>query len=213
MLSTQETTAAAKGDLGHVESFTCLVEGVSAYLQEVDGYRDICRRHEGRAAVVEKDGELRVARFFKNQSETVAYLRSAVQQLPSAQGPHRHLDGQGGTSKSQRLRSGRGTNREPLPCLVCRAISWEDRTLLVHASQQTADAPVEVDLRVLATERALPELPLRTLAGVLRCHEFLIPEVIATPLPILAGQDPAFVGIREYLARAMPPKLYASQCI
>ena len=57
----------------------------------------------------------------------------------------------------------------------------------------------------------MPELPLRTLASVLLCHEFLVPAFVAIPLP--TPQEAASLTVSAYLKRTMPPNLYASQCI
>src|SRR4051795_193995 len=42
------------------DGIACVREGLYAYLKEIHGYRAVCLRHEGSAAVEQCDGELQV---------------------------------------------------------------------------------------------------------------------------------------------------------
>lgn len=200
MLSLEETSQNVASESGCCKALAYLTEGIYGYLQEVDGYRAVCRRHEGTAMAHAHDGELEVTRFFESGSNAAAHLQSALRQLP-------HWE-----ESPCRRSGGRGRYQHPLRLVPC-GIVWEERRLLVRARHLRSPPLVQVDLVVPSRESDFPELPLKRLADALRCHEFLIPGVIAHSLPPPSGHGTQLLGIREYLSRAMPPNLYASQCI
>ena len=212
MLNAEEPGIGAPGEPGDANGLACLTEGIQAYLQEIGGYRAVCRRHEGTTTVDMHEGELRVARCFENSGETVAHLTSAVRLLPGL--PGSAAGGRSGNDGTVRHggSAARKAGRHDPPCIVRRDIVWEGRRLLVHACLRPSSGVLRVDLCVFRWESDLPELPLRTVATALRCHEFLVPDGVALPLPVPAEEGQG-LGVRDYLTRAMPPNLLAGQCI
>jgi hypothetical protein len=198
MLSRDDSFGKTK-ETGLVDGSASLAAGLYAYLQEVDGYRIVCRRHGGKAAVDAQEGGVRVTRCFESGSATVAHLQVATQLLPRWK---RRISEERGAGK----------RRDGPRLLVQCDVLWEGRRLLVEAFQPSSTAVLHVELSLWPWESDLPELPLRMVATALRCHEFLLPDGIARPLPVPAdgrgGRE-----IRAYLMHAMPKNLYASQCI
>ena len=185
------------------DGLTGLAEGLYAYLQEVTADRDLCRRHEATIAVQQLDGELRLARCFENSSRTVSHLAGAIRLLPRWRTPRGRKGGEGE----------RPPGTHDVPCLLRSDIDWECRRHLVQAQIHPLSEALSVKVSVFPWECELQQLPLRTIATALRCHEFLVPEGTALPLPVPGGDGRATEGIRAYLARTMPPNAYASQCI
>jgi hypothetical protein len=177
----------------HSEEFADLADAISAYLLEIDGYCDVCRRCEKAVVVHKRSAGIEVARFFEFRDATLSHLRSALGVL-------------GGNDEI-------ALARKHLSAPLLRySLSWKHRRLLVAASLFQADmALLQVTLFLPHLVSDLPELPLRTLAHALLCHEFLLPEPIAFPRP--PPRLPQALSVFDYLQRAMPEKLYASQCI
>jgi hypothetical protein len=177
----------------HSEEFADLADAFCAYLLEIDGYCDVCRRCEETAVVHERLAGLEVARFYEFRDPTLSHLRSALGVL-------------GGNDEIAQSR------KHLFTPLLRYSLLWEHRLVLVAASLFPADATLlQVTLFLPHVESDLPELPLRTLAHALLCHEFLVPELIASPRP--PPRLPRSLSVFDYLQRAMPEKLYASQCI
>lgn len=205
-MPSSESSAQAPAGTADTDGLSCLTEGVHAYLQEIDDYRAVCRRHEGTAVVRQRRSQLQVARFFKNTSETATHLQSALRQLAALQGDHGRRDG----GKDARRWRRHSTQEKAWRCQIV----WAGRLLSLDAYRSGETAILQVNLHVPCVPRGdLPELPLRLLAEALRCHEFLLPDVVTAPLPVPPRQAAAFVGLREYLLRVTPPNLLASQCI
>jgi hypothetical protein len=193
-------TGSPPGEPERVDGLTCLAGAVYAYLREIDAYRGVCSRCAGTAVVRERAAWLEVTRWYKPTDEALTHLGSALGRLPE----HR---------PTQARREGyRREAGDDSPITLPRHITWEHRPAVVRSSLTGSDArTLQVTLLLHREAGDLPELPLRTLASALLCHEFLLPEVIASPLP--PGRAPRSLSVRAYLLRAMPPNLYAGQCI
>jgi hypothetical protein len=177
----------------HSEEFADLADAFCAYLLEIDGYCDVCRRCEETVVVHERSAGIEVTRFYEFRDATLSHLRSALGVL----------GGNDEIAQSRKKLSGP---------LLRYSLSWEHRPVLVAASFFPADATLlQVTLFLPHVKSDLPELPLRTLAHALLCHEFLLPGPIALPRPPPHMQRS--LSAFDYLQRAMPEKLYASQCI
>ena len=208
MTSGEESRIGPASEPDHANALALLMEGISAYLREIDSYRAVCRRHEGTAIVDERAGDVRVGRSFESSRRTLGHLKSAMQLLPRSYGdaPRRSGHDRYGRHPQSLAR----IVKHDLPCLLQCAVVWEGRRHIVHARRRTSPAVLSVDLFISPLESGLPELPLRTVAMALRCHEFLVPDIIALPLAVRPDEKH---GVREYLKRAIPPNLSASQCI
>jgi len=200
MLSNGASPSIDPANPGDIDAVALLTGGIYAYLLEVDGYRSICRRHEETATVEQDDGVVCVVRCFEPAAEAVEHLRTAVQLLPpprrDTQPNHHH---------------GEGDSQPPRE--VRQDVIWEGRLLHVRAGVQCSSAVLRVEVRVSPWESDFPELPLRTVATALRCHEFLLPDGVARAQPIREADQPKAHGVHAYLKCAMAPNLYASQCI
>ena len=92
-------------------------------------------------------------------------------------------------------------------------IEWEARDLILHVYKFEPDPILKVELVLQPNPLRPEELPLRVLASLLRCHEALIPEFIATAQTPYTHHDINFLTIEEHLAKHMPKNLYASECL
>src|SRR4051794_28926454 len=70
------------GDAGQDDTLALLTEAVSAYLREIEGYRDVCQRSATRAAVLERSAGLEVTRSYAQSDEVLSQVQSALSQLP-----------------------------------------------------------------------------------------------------------------------------------
>lgn len=208
MLSTPGPPTDLPVEPGHSDGLSSVVEGIYAYLLEIDAYRAVCRRHEGTATVDEQEGSLRVTRRFQNRGETTAHLTAAVRLLALRQ----RCRGRRGNGRGRRGCSVARDNNLDICSLVRRNIIWEGRPLRIGVREQGSRTVLHVDLCVYPPASDQSELPLRAVATALRCHEFLVPDTVALPLPG-PGEGQERGSIREYLARAMPANLYASKWI
>jgi hypothetical protein len=185
-----------------------LVQGLAAYLQEISDYGTVCRRHEGTATVCERGGTLRVIRSFQPGSQAVTHLFETVELLPRWRWGAPRTNGEAAGALTGRAQDGPG------PRLPGRwDLAWEGRRVLVEAGAHPPAFHIEIEVCLFSREGELPELPLRALATALRCHEFLVPDGVAPALPRHPEPEREDCDISEYLLRAMPPKLIASQCI
>lgn len=203
MLTVQGSDAGAPEGHEADDAMACLVQGLVTYFQEVEGYRAVCRRHEGTAVVREARDGLWVVRCFADGGRACAHLASALRLLSTpddAAGDHAR-------DESRRWAIAGRSSRSALQAHV----SWEGRQALVRA--RTRQAVLKVEVQILPPAGDLPDLPLRALATALCCHEFLVPDGVAPALPCPPHSGARGDSIREYLTHAMPPKLAARQCI
>jgi hypothetical protein len=187
-------------------------EAIIAYLEEVHGYRDTCQRHELTAGVYATTNALHVVRIFHASAEVLANLRDAGNRLPAWR------DSPWWDSDKERWRQLRKTSKDSSttrsggPPLFSRGVLWEGRPMLARTCWPGDGRLLRLDLILPAVELELPELPLRQVALGLRCHEFLLPARVAVALTPCTLPELRSLSPREYLQRAMPQNLYASQC-
>jgi hypothetical protein len=192
------------------DGLSTLVQGMYAYLTELDTYRSICLRHELTASIRVEGDALCVSRTFTLHFATVTCLKNCSNRCPGWEfTPYwglqrsewdvlkKHIDAQ--MRENSKVRA-----------MGTLGIAWDHRPMLINPFILSADAKLVVELILPRLASPLPELPLRAVAQALRCHEYLVPAAIATPLP-MPTSDREW-GIRAYLQRAMPQDLIASQC-
>lgn len=186
-----------------------IAQSLHAYLQDVHRNRAICRRHENTATVRQDNSILRVTKRFADRPETVRFLLRSAGKLPNWEQfrwPSTSM------SVLQRLASKAGVAAlgGGSPVYV-RGLFCDERPVLLHVYRPpTPELCVEVSLPVLSGD--VQELSLTALAKALLCHEYLIPDSVATPLPVDAETMSRF-GVQVYLQRTMLKNLYASKCI
>lgn len=189
-----------------------LTAALSAYLDELNDCHAICLRHEAFVTVQETVHGVWVGRTFSWHETLVESLRSNVERLPGwEETPFWPTEGGCWTGLLRRLRTAApgatGTRH-----LLLRGLGWRGRALLAHAQSFREATQIRVELLLPPLPVVFADLPLRTVSLALRCHEFLVPQSVATPLRPPPGAGEAVFTLSEYLTRAMPENLFASQC-
>ena len=191
------------------DGLAALTTALTLYFTEVDDAYRVCVQHEGTTAVSETRGCLCLSRLFQQTPQVLASVRQVSDSLPgwraslfwSADGGHWT------EIERESLRD------HPAQCgpAVTRGVSWNGRPVLVRVRPHGPDRLVALDLLLPPVSRDLPELPLRRVAAGLRCHAHFVPDRVAAAVSLSALPRPG-ERVREYLTRATPPGLYASQC-
>lgn len=189
----------------HGDALADLAGAFLGYFLEIDGYRNVCLRCEETATVREHPSGVEVLRFYTRRDESISHLLSAAGRLTHVPSRNRRQTGDGSGELS---RSG---VQNPSPSLLRRDIVWENRPARVDVTAGLDSTRLRVSLLFPRLEGDLPELPLRTLAHALLCHEFLMPAAVMPPLPVEAGDG--CLTVLGYLKRTMPRNLSASQWI
>lgn len=173
----------------------------------------ICRRYEQTAAIHNLGKSLQVYRMFRTDDTTARHLREASNALPSWGESLFHASNNKSWDKLQReitTRMERHTKQHPI---VTRGVLFEGLPLLIHAYKFEPDPVMKMEIIVPSCTGSVPELPLRLIALVLQCHEYIVPEYIAPALPPYQHHDEQFLTISDFLSSKMSEKLYASRCL
>ncbi|MDD5055781.1 MAG: hypothetical protein PHZ00_05960 [Candidatus Peribacteraceae bacterium] len=190
-----------------------LTEAILSYLQEVQEQRALVARHEGSAAIhTASSKQLEVYRMFERNAETAQALRSAAEKLPSWENALYWKQEGGKWETIAREIEARMVKHSKLHPILSRGIVWNNRPMFVHAYKYEPDPRMKIELVLPSVPSPMPELPLRIIAEALQCHDYLVPEYTAKPLPPYEGHDANFLTLSEYLSQTMPTELYATQC-
>lgn len=192
-----------------------LANALYSYLSEVQGHYDTCAEHVTTAAVHDVGKTLQVFRMFKSDEMTINCLRKNCMSLPEWEQSCFWLSDNKDWSKVERgvvtrMKIER-RNKGLLPILT-RGIEFEGMPLLIHAYKFEADPAMKIELLPMQCSQ-VENPPLFTVAHALRCHEFLVPDYMAEPLPFGQYHDAKILTLWEYLHRTMPPNLYANRCL
>jgi hypothetical protein len=189
-----------------------LSEAVSSYLEELDSYRAICLRHENTATAYATDRATHLVRVFARDEQALTHVRRAAKARPGWEvSPFWEAGRERREQLLKDVRRKRATRPSRAP-LLCRGIAWEGRPMIVLVTVPDRKI-VRLELILPPLYQEMPELALRTVASGLRCHEYLLPESVARALPPSRSPVTRALPLREYLTRATPQNLYASQCV
>lgn len=195
------------------DGITLLAGAFSMYFEELEGYRARCIAHEKSAAIHQRGTELQVYRLFERNESAAQFLRDSTSALPGWQeSSFWRSYGQ----KWKQVESGvrtRMAKHKRLTEIATRGVLWEGDPILVHAYKFDADPVMKVELVIPKSNPAMEDLPLRTIASVLECHEYLVPLSVAAALPPYQRHETKFLTVSEYLSQKMPTELYATQCL
>lgn len=187
-----------------------LTEALASYLDEIDGYRMTCLKHETSTAVRVERRLVRLSRLVRDDTTVRTHLQSVAARLPGWEvSPYWTMDGEAWQRRTQRLSQEQG--KKALQTLFTRCIAWDGLPMFLQVHPGKAERTIAVELILLPFTPVLPQLTLRLIAILLRCHEHLLPSWLAAALPQPITKSS--VSIREYLERTMPQNLYARQCI
>lgn len=196
---------------GGSDGLELLSQALHGYHQEIDAQRSLCDKHTPTAAIHTKGKELQLYRLFERDEATAEHLRRVTDALPSWEETLDWNREGKNWEKLERDITGRMTKHEELLPIVTKGVSWEGRPILIHAYKFEADPTMKVELVLPHVELENPELPLRTIASALRCHEHLVPEGLAQARPPYERHEAEFISIPQYLSHTMPPELYATR--
>ena len=183
------------------------------YLYDIEDARALCEKHSESAAVHNKGTAFQLYRLFPATAEVADFIRDGVKKLPTwEESTFAGLDlGKWEKLKNQILQR-MAKHQELLP-VVTQGISWGGDPILIHAYKFEPDPILKVELISPAYLTCAPELPIQTVAKLLSCHEFLVPDGIEDALPPYTRHETEFLTIWEYLSLTMPEGLYASRCL
>ncbi len=186
------------------------------YLHEIDALAAFCARYLESAAIHDRGISLQLYRQFKTEEITARQIRHSMNSLPDVTGSIYWQKG----GKLEKIwdkhrceveaYTRKQKNKHPI---ITQWIAWEGLPVLVHFYKYEPDPVMKLELILGRYESPTPELPLQTIATLLRCHEFLVPEYIAAALPPYTRHETKFLTIAEYLQQTMPKKLYTLQCL
>ncbi len=192
------------------DGITAGADALLCYLKELDTYWKVCEAHRITAIATVTDAGLQVSRHVRFSAGALACLRASIERLPGwektpfwlAAGKHWKRLTQGLKTKLERA------DRRQL--IALRGVEWEERALLVNAFLEMQEDTLQVDVLQPSVPLDLPDLPLRAIASILRCHEHVLPVSVTPALPFPPSRDA--VSLEAYLRRATPQDLCVSQC-
>lgn len=205
----REPGCGAPERISAADSADALGSAVLSYLEEIDGYQQVCLRHEPTTAVYASPLALRLVKSFPWTPAAAEYLRRAVEALP---GWEETLLWKAWAEDCVALEKAFSDKNVSGGDVATRGIAWEDKPVLVRARSRNDKPLLTVDLVLPSVRGVLPELPLRRAACCLLCHEHLLPEAIARPLPGSTADQSEACTLREFVLRATPHNLYAGKC-
>jgi len=214
MLSSEQERL--KGDTSELvtsaDTLDLVTEGIISYLDELDGYRLACLRHETTTAVYGTDRALHLVQIFSGAKKTLAYVRRAARTLSGwERSPFWDTD------QARWMQLLRDTNKRKATgstrnLIFNRGVAWAGRPVLICVSSPADGRFFRLELLLPPLWQEPGMLPLRTVALGILCHEYLLPESVARPLPPSTLPMARYLSPQRYLTRAMPQNLFASQC-
>ncbi len=199
---------AAPHNLSASDNLTSLCRALGSFLEELGTQRDICIRNRDIAAIHAKGKELGVYRMYGRDADVIQHLRDTTASLPSWEEANQ-FDWEGADwNKTKAEIDARTERHKRLETVVSRGVAWKGNPVCIHAYKFEAEPVFKVELEMLGAHAEKSEFALKTLAGALECHDFLLPPEICTPKPPYAKHETKFLTIDEYLSRNLPRDMY-----
>lgn len=174
---------------------------------------------QGKMAAIHttKSQALEVYRLYQRHEDVAECLRASASQLPSWE---ESIYWKNNTRRLQKLKSGvegrMKKNKRLLP-LVTKGATWQGIPILVHGYKFEDDRlqgdVIKVEIDVIDFEAPMPELPIKLMASLLECHDFLVPSSVAEPVHPFTRHEAKFITVPDFLAATMPENLYATRCL
>jgi len=190
-----------------------LSEAIGGYLEEIAECNSICSRHDATTAIHTKGKTLQIYKQYERSEETARQIRDGSEALHSWTETHSWKYIGDTCEKLEREVKTRMKKHSRLFPIVTKGIEWEGKPILIHAYKFEPDEAMKLELMLPGTDEEESELPLKTIASGLRCHEFLVPSHKTNGLPPYTRHETNFLTISEYLSQHMPKSLYATECI
>ncbi len=201
-------------DTSEINGLTMFADAALAYLREIEVQRALCIKHNETAAIHDRGQSLQIYRLFKRDEVTARQMRNATEKLqPWEDSPYWQANRKQWVDMEQQVVRRMEKHHKQHP-IITRGIVWEGvMPILVHAYKFEPDPIMKMELIVPPFGNLVPQLPLQLIAASLQCHEYLVPNYIAEPLPPYDHHEAKFSTLLEYLSRTMPRGLYASECL
>lgn len=172
--------------------------------------RALCARHSS-AAIHTRGKSLQLYRIFESTSAVAKSLRRGTESLQGWEKSVHWKREKEALQKMEHEVIERMERHKELHAILTRGVAFEGRSILIHTYKFEPDPMLKVEL-IASPDPSPEELPLQTIASLLRCHEFLVPESVAMAKPPYTRHEAQFLTIPEYLSQTMPRGLYATQC-
>lgn len=182
------------------------------YLDDREKDRALVAKHAETTAIHTKGKDLQLYRLFDATAEVADYIRIGAEKLPSwEQSIFANPDLPRWEKQMHQVNQRMAKHQKLLP-IVTRGVTM-GIPILIHAYKFEPDPILKVELIAVPHRTPAPLLPLQTMAALLSCHEFLVPDGVAKALPPYTRHEAEFVMMWDYLSQTMPKGLYASQCL
>lgn len=208
MPSSASQTSESQIEPDGVELFA---DAISVHFEEIEEARAICKRHEATAAIHDRGQALQIYRMYKRDDEAATCLRTSTDILPTWEKSALFCTNGKTWKKSEAELNNRMKKNPKLLRILTQGVLFEDMPILIHAYKFDDDTHMKIELIPQPVMHS--QLPINLVASVLRCHEFLVPEHVAKPLPPYSHHEARFSTIWEYLERTMPADLYTTECL
>lgn len=184
------------------------VHALYSFVAEFGAQRELCVANREKTAIHAKGKDLQVYRMYSTDAEAISYLRGAAESLPPWD-EAMLFDWEGDKwDVAKKQIDIRVQKHKKLQEVTSRGVCWKGNAVCIHAYKFEPDPMFKVELVMPSSQAKRPELALRTLADSLECHDFLLPEEVATAASPYARHEAAFMTIDEYLSRNLPPDMY-----
>ena len=199
--------------MNECDNSTAVAKALNIYLREIEVQRLLCEKHLLSAAIHRRGKELQVYRQFDRNEDATASIRRFGEMLPSWDTLADWERIKGVPLKVEReviARMGKHSKQHPF---FTRGVAWERRPVLIHGYKFEPDPVMKLELILPSVERHIDEFSLHVIGSALRCHEYLVPDFVATAKAPYDRHETKFLTLTEYLTQTMPKGLYATEAI
>lgn len=179
-------------------------EAIYMFLQEVDGYRKVCMRHDPSTQIVTaKNNTLWLKKRYKNDQAILTHTEKVIGNLEGWE--HSTFRNQLADWEETEKRIARERN-----LLMNRGVAWEGLPVLVTIHLMGDE--IQVSTGQMATHDLIDGFSLKRASRGLGLHESLAPSDIWEPVAVAANRNGDF-PIRAYLRRTLPNDLIEMKCL
>ena len=192
----------------HVGALETYAKVAYAFARDLHEKFDLCAKHNGTTAIHTKGKTLQVFRMFDRDDRTAKHLRDAAASLPSWEETP-VWDWEGSAMQKIQSQVDARTRKHPklLP-VISRGVAWGNTPVIIHGYKYEEDPMMKLELLLPSREASQPEFALKTISAALECHEYLIPDCVATPRPPYSRHEAEFETLTQHLVRTLPEDLY-----
>lgn len=189
MSSRKTLTPEAKQNLDN------LARALYMFLEEVDGYRSRCVKHEKSTALrAGKDGMVHLSRQYKASEGAMQHIKTYLEQAESYTESRWLWDSREWQRMEKKAARQQGVT-------LAKGIHHEGWPMMVTVRGDGDDIIVSISLPSLA-KLGMEDFPIRQVSTGLLMHEHLVPECFGTPQPVKHNRE-GYYPIGAYIRRVM----------